>query len=775
MNAFNRRGFLGALTAGSAAAKGLAGRLWGQAGGSSAAHQVKPAYRVQSPNLTVELSREGEIMGLVLGKKGIVWPVQGRTSLAGCRVEGAVQVDERKDGGVRFTKTLVGELNGARKEVTLYESFFPTKDSVRWEMRLDGHGAPWSTAVETHLEFSRPKDKKFWTTWGDPEPDKPSMKTEGWPGVLFGAWKLLDIKEGPSWSDPLVLKDFRDRSFWYGAVTYDYSQTTNFYIPFFGDVFCIPVATVVEEENDVGVSLALSLDDVMLDMTMQTTAAGGVKFSRLFRRISESSPVDFSMDLTAHEPDWRGGLRWMTERYPEYFHPPLASAGELGGTGAYSSYEGELDAEKLKRMAFTVNWKASFDYPYQGMWMPPVPDGEKWTRLKPWTDDPKFYIGHSTSVPQMAEYSRKMRKAGLYVLNYYDFAEFGTHMIYPAPPFRRSPSDPDFWQDPNDFLYANFADAIVLHSEKVSPRIQLQATDDGTPGPVQVGWPWADFILDWGEPSWQNFLLDQAKKLIQKIPDSSGMCIDRLDFLRLYNFRRDDGVTWYDGAPARSLVVSWKDFSEKLGAVQHNAGQTLFVNNHIKRIDILKQVDGLFDEHGDYGPSKNLTAMVGMFKPTIEWVQEASKFKPDPDTFMQRFMHLGMFPVAPFPQNDHCILPSAEADKIYLDYGPMFTAMRGRKWSLLPHVIQIDQGEAKANLFKVPSGYVLAITLGGSAANSSMTLRDLPEIVAGKTVKCEFIHPGETEWKECALRQKQSVLSLKVPLSRGCAMVRLMV
>jgi hypothetical protein len=134
-----------------------------------------------------------------------------------------------------------------------------------------------------------------------------------------------------------------------------------------------------------------------------------------------------------------------------------------------------------------------------------------------------------------------------------------------------------------------------------------------------------------------------------------------------------------------------------------------------------------------------------------------------------------MFPVAPFPQNDHCILPSAEADKIYLDYGPMFTAMRGRKWCLLPHVVQIDQGEAKTNLFKVAGGYVIPITLGGSAANSSLTLRDLPEIVAGKKLKCEVIHPGETEWKECTVRQKESALSLKVSLSRGCAMVRLLV
>lgn len=774
MSAFNRRGFLGALTAGGVAAKGAASRLWGAVGGTNSTSREQPAFRVQSPNMTVELSRDGEITGLTLGKKGIVWPVEGRTALKGCRVEGPVKSEEGKDGGIHFIKTLAGEFEGVRKEATLYECFTPTKDSVRWEIRIEGQGAPWSTPIETHLQFARPSAKQFWTSWGDPEPDKPWAKLEGWPGVLFGAWKALDAKEGPAWADPLVLKPFRDRSFWYGAVTYDYSQTTNFYMPIFGDVFCIPLATVAEDENDIGMSIALSPDDVLLDMTMQTTGAGGVDFSRLYRRIAGAGPANFSMDLVAHEPGWRGGLRWMTERYPEYFHPPLASADELGGTGAYSSYEGELDAAKMKRMAFTVNWKASFDYPYQGLWMPPVPDGEKWTRLKPWTDDPKFYIGHSTSVPQMAEYSRKMRQAGFYVLNYYDFAEFGTHMIYPAPPARRSPSDPDLWKDPNDFLYANFADAIVLHSEKVSPRIQLQATDDGAPGPVQVGWPWADFILDWGEPSWQKFLLDQAKKLIEKIPDSSGMCIDRLDFLRLYNFRRDDGVTWFDG-PARSLIVSWKDFSEKLGAVQHNAGQSLFVNNHIKRIDILKHVDGLFDEHGDYGPSKNLTAMVGMFKPTVEWVQEASKFKPDPDTFMQRFLYLGMFPVAPFPQNDHCILPSAAGEQIYTDYGPMFTAMRGRKWVLLPDAVRVDQGACKANLFKVGSGYVMPVTLGGSSTASSVTLQGLPEIAAGKNFKCEIIRPGEDAWTGCAFRQKNASVSIKVPLTRGCAMVRITV
>jgi hypothetical protein len=35
--------------------------------------------------------------------------------------------------------------------------------------------------------------------------------------------------------------------------------------------------------------------------------------------------------------------------------------------------------------------------------------------------------------------------------------------------------------------------------------------------------------------------------------------------------------------------------------------------------------------------------------------------------------------MAPFPQNDHSLLPSERADRIYMDYGPLVEAMRGRK------------------------------------------------------------------------------------------------
>jgi len=120
-------------------------------------------------------------------------------------------------------------------------------------------------------------------------------------------------------------------------------------------------------------------------------------------------------------------------------------------------------------------------------------------------------------------------------------------------------------------------------------------------------------------------------------------------------------------------------------------------------------------------------------------------------------------------------MPNPTADRLYLDYGPMFEAMRGRKWALLPHAVSVEGGSAKVNLFKVPSGYLIPVMLGGSISSFTVTVRGIPEISAGKQIHGEFIHPGETDWQAGEFSERVNVITLKVPLQRGCALVRLLV
>ena len=64
-------------------------------------------YTVRSSGISLDLSRDGRIVGAVLGNNKIKWNALGETELSGCRVNGKVESDQAKDGKVRFKKRLL--------------------------------------------------------------------------------------------------------------------------------------------------------------------------------------------------------------------------------------------------------------------------------------------------------------------------------------------------------------------------------------------------------------------------------------------------------------------------------------------------------------------------------------------------------------------------------------------------------------------------------------------------------------------------------------------
>jgi hypothetical protein len=135
---------------------------------------------------------------------------------------------------------------------------------------------------------------------------------------------------------------------------------------------------------------------------------------------------------------------------------------------------------------------------------------------------------------------------------------------------------------------------------------------------------------------------------------------------------------------------------------------------------------------------------------------------------MQRSLYMGVFLTAPVPGNDHCLAPSEWADRQYLDYGPLFTALRGRKWVLLPHVINVES-PSLANVFEVPEGYVIVVGFGGSRELVHVNLKNLQL----RGFKAEELVPGDTAWKPVAMRSSHNKVELDVPVKRGAAVVRL--
>ena len=173
------------------------------------------------------------------------------------------------------------------------------------------------------------------------------------------------------------------------------------------------------------------------------------------------------------------------------------------------------------------------------------------------------------------------------------------------------------------------------------------------------------------EPAYQEHLIEQIRRHLERLPSASGFCIDRLDWLRFYNLDRDDNVSWFDGAPARSMLWSWLQIMNRLGPLVHQAGKVIFVNPIYKRLDALKHVDGLFDEMADDPCALNGVGFVGICKPVIVW-RDKPVAPGEADSYFQRLLFLGVFPMCPYPQNDHGLdWGTAEGRRPFTDYGPL--------------------------------------------------------------------------------------------------------
>jgi hypothetical protein len=429
----------------------------------------------------------------------------------------------------------------------------------------------------------------------------------------------------------------------------------------------------------------------------------------------------------------------------------------MAGTGGYSDSDVDFDVAKMKKMAFSVNWRASFDFPYMGMFIPPVAGNETWTR----------FGGSPTSVAAMQNYAQKMKNLGFHVLSYFNVTEFGARMKYPLEPVTIS-AESDLWKSANDFLVKKLNGAILQVPLRV-PQERLGFYSKTQQGGAYFTWE-DGIVTDCGEPVYKDFLLDQARKHIDLIPSSDGICIDRLDWLRMYNEERDDGLSWYVDRPARSLVCSWKSLMKDLNQVMHDNNKVIFVNNHDKRLDLLKNTDGIFDEFTYAGVPLNLTALLCINKPALGWTADNKPIEAEgSDDFFQKYLYLGVYPMAPFPGNDHSIRPDEWTDKQYLDYGPLLSLMRGKKWILAPHCIEVA-GVAKANLFKVPEGYVIPVVFGGEGKMVTVNIRNVPGL---ENVICKALYPGSEEFIALKSEENSGSLQIEIPLVRGCAMVKI--
>jgi hypothetical protein len=689
---------------------------------------VTSTYSIEVDNLTVHFDNQGKVMGAEVGPRKLPRRVLAETTLAGCNPTGSVKPRRLNGGGIEFSSTL---LKPDRREFSTVQRFLPAQRSVRWEIEITCDGEPWAAPIDTTLRWPTPATAEFWTAWlgGD------------------------DV-----WTDPLLTQPMSNCSW---ACSWMYGP----YASVGG--FCIPLASVLESHEDTGLSVVLSPEDPLLELTLTNDAEGAVCFRRENLRLGQGRTVKIAADLVAHEADWRGGLRWMVQRYPDYFEPPNPKVQEMAGTGAYSHWEGPLDAARLEQMAYRVLWEAAFDWPYMGMYFPPVDNNTTW-----WTAGYDSSGNHLPELVKQVSYrtlndrARKLGQHGFYYLNYANLAVWGWRDVFNLKVINRNLPQQYAWMDPVTFLQEKVADGI-WRDEGGKESLLLEGT----------------LVMDSEGANYQADILNQFRRAMEKIPDSWGFAIDRtwwgVDYTtggaRTVNYAANDSVGWYHGRSGRHHSVTFRDTLSKLGPVVHGKGKVIFYNPCMSyRLDLMRDIDGFFGEiwptaHGY--TCLNGTGFLALRKPGIVWTVNTSTLKPDPNAYFQRHLYMGVYPMVPYPKNDHSITPDPESDTEYLKYGPLMAAMRGKKWVLEPHCMEVENQAAKANLFTVPGGWVAPITFGPTAGKVTVALRNVPGLEQASHY--DALLPGVPGPQAVTVSARNGTVELQVPLRSGCAMVRI--
>ena len=302
---------------------------------------------------------------------------------------------------------------------------------------------------------------------------------------------------------------------------------------------------------------------------------------------------------------------------------------------------------------------------------------------------------------------------------------------------------------------------------------------------------------------------------------SSGVCLDRGDWIYLVNLAADDGRSaLIDGRPARSLLTSWRQVVPKIAEALHSPLQSddlrrtgkplaLFVNpDKGHRLDMYRRVDGIFDEMGDPMPGGMRTAsgwLTAGGKVGVIWCHDpkagygnatkcAEFMTNGTDDLRHRFLqsHLlyGLFPTVPVKDNDHQIQPSTRADTFYSRYGPLWQALRAKRWLTAAHAISVVEApppikggasRMRVNAFEhQPYGsgrYAVAVAFG-AAGNATVRLR-LPELQRYGRDDVTFtavatLLDGLRMHCSCTESPGSGAVDVTVPLqAEGCAVVTL--
>lgn len=449
-----------------------------------------------------------------------------------------------------------------------------------------------------------------------------------------------------------------------------------------------PMTSILDEQRDLGLTIN-STFGVMRPLFWieydKNAPERSVMFRNQYLGAGDGIAAHVSMDLFGHVGDWRPGMGMIFEHYKPYFTTSNAAIRKHEGNFLCAWYFTSVKGQEYSPWDSMMvrNCEIMFYNPYYGLYAPSVSDDTPWTILmleretfEQFKDNPT----RQTTYREINESIDRMRQAGVGSFIYFNYID-ASHVM------------PE--------LRERFADQIFVNADNRMGR--------GGVGEESVGNDSLRIMhMEPGEP-WGEYMVDQAKALLARIPGCDGYFIDMTNGYGVYDRNHSDGVTVIKGRKAYYDAIGIARMQEHLmTSVWGPAGKGIWANGP-KFPEISRYCDAAIAEipgwtYPERDPGLSQISFLCLDKPVVymlaQWRKDNDPPKPtDIERHFKHALQYGAFIDTMMPMKG----PGKERERAFASYRPLFEALVGKRWVFSPRPVTIPS-RFFGNIFTYDSG-----------------------------------------------------------------------
>jgi len=475
----------------------------------------------------------------------------------------------------------------------------------------------------------------------------------------------------------LPLLDKMNHAFWVDASAPSRIENYFYKMVTYRENFCIlPAVTLYDTTLDYGLSFVCPFEvkKPALSFRLKKNPAADTfrvscNYLRMFTATGKHAQA--SLYLVPQEGDWRPGLAWMRNQYPEYFDiNPNSHTLEHEGRfffGGYYDTKDDMDTAK----SYGVKWEEYYSHnPFFGLY---APDRWRWKRIG---DNNTTTIYHDWVVDTIGDYWAR-----------YDFArnkfnEFNLRGIGSYNYFNAC----DVWKK----WVATGGDTFPF------PEYLAIEADNDTISGFPICWTMnPDTNLYPGSPhSWAAHIDSQIEAVVDSYQTAAGIFLDRDDYCA-YDYAHSDSVTMINTTPVYMLGFALEEINKHICEEVHNRNKGILTNGPTS-IEVCRNMDGIMTE--SYIPAVGSMQYLGLSRPLILFVIDT--LASETETKDKTALYGGYFPSLEREVNEN------KSRIIDRKYQPLFDLYKGKTWVLDAHALRLPIG-IKGNIFQTPNNDLL--------------------------------------------------------------------